>query len=526
MGQHTFREMNKLALLFLLMLSIQIHAQTLVKHDIIQGKSSANAHNLYPTSDKIYFYGFDKDSNYHLHSIDTSGSVKRESDSTRRYRIYVKQYNTSYYRSIIKIADTIYFTADNSAMNGAPFWDQYMFDKLFALYPDGSSAKPIEQPTGEDVSLPAFYTELGGKLYFMGKRYYEKNDLYEYDPSTRKLRKLTKYLWQQSQEIHAYMDVFAYNERIYFSGRDSSTHMEVFTYDPHLDSVWLLADIAPGFTSSIPGSWVVYNNNLYFNAYVDKQNILFEYNDVTDKITAIDTINGSWYQVSEGKSRLPVILKGAIYFPYKDNTTNEYVIGRFDSVSKKITPVPIPRYNGYVSELAVYNDNIYMASSAAKFTWPVDSVKLMMYDGDTTFKVLYDTLSAPRDLTAFNNNLYFTARSNSEYSWELYHYNDSLVKVNPPTTIANATSQINAVLHPNPAKNTAHLQFELQVSETISISLTDINGREVYNSDCKLYSASKHTVDIPLSNLPAGNYIYSVSTSDNKLLATGKLVKQ
>lgn len=63
---------------------------------------------------------------------------------------------------------------------------------------------------------------------------------------------------------------------------------------------------------------------------------------------------------------------------------------------------------------------------------------------------------------------------------------------------------------PVPAKDKINLKINARKAEIVHISLADNNGRQVYNKSFNLHQG-ENIIRIPLSDLPAGTYIYSVS---------------
>ncbi len=65
---------------------------------------------------------------------------------------------------------------------------------------------------------------------------------------------------------------------------------------------------------------------------------------------------------------------------------------------------------------------------------------------------------------------------------------------------------------PVPAKDLINLKINARKAEYVQVSLTDENGRRVYNKTFDLHRGN-NIVKIPLTNLPAGMYIYTISDS-------------
>lgn len=71
---------------------------------------------------------------------------------------------------------------------------------------------------------------------------------------------------------------------------------------------------------------------------------------------------------------------------------------------------------------------------------------------------------------------------------------------------------------PNPFTDYTHIEFELKETTNITLTLTDLSGREVYRKTQRM-SEGTHQVKIDASTLPvSGEYIYKVQTTDNQLI--------
>ncbi|MEY2828539.1 MAG: hypothetical protein RIQ33_397, partial [Bacteroidota bacterium] len=92
-----------------------------------------------------------------------------------------------------------------------------------------------------------------------------------------------------------------------------------------------------------------------------------------------------------------------------------------------------------------------------------------------------------------------------------------------PTGIYSIDANNNSIIvSPNPANNFVKVKFENSVTETTTISLYDLLGRNVYSSTI---SAGSNAANIDLSNLTQGNYIVKVS-NEKTILYHQKIVKQ
>lgn len=76
-------------------------------------------------------------------------------------------------------------------------------------------------------------------------------------------------------------------------------------------------------------------------------------------------------------------------------------------------------------------------------------------------------------------------------------------------------------VYPNPAKDIANVDFTLENSSDVSLTLTDLSGKAVYSTS-ETMSAGKNTIAVPTDDLSNGIYMYTFSTG-NKVV-TKKLV--
>ncbi len=81
------------------------------------------------------------------------------------------------------------------------------------------------------------------------------------------------------------------------------------------------------------------------------------------------------------------------------------------------------------------------------------------------------------------------------------------------TSITNIDAGINeAVLYPNPAKNTTYLAVNAQDATTATISITDIMGRSVSHPISSKLQAGKNVLTIPTQLLANGSYLVNLTT--------------
>jgi len=81
-------------------------------------------------------------------------------------------------------------------------------------------------------------------------------------------------------------------------------------------------------------------------------------------------------------------------------------------------------------------------------------------------------------------------------------------------------SNLNAVIYPNPAKQSINISFNTSITNQINIVLFDIMGRTIRSQE---FSASQ-LVTLPLDDISDGTYFLKVSAGGKKL--TAKLIKE
>jgi len=84
---------------------------------------------------------------------------------------------------------------------------------------------------------------------------------------------------------------------------------------------------------------------------------------------------------------------------------------------------------------------------------------------------------------------------------------------------------MNVAASPNPASNSATLWFSLPEDAAVTLSVTDLLGRDVLRCcDAEYRSAGTHTLPVSMQHLPRGMYLLRLSTSES--VATARLLLQ
>jgi uncharacterized protein (DUF1501 family) len=70
--------------------------------------------------------------------------------------------------------------------------------------------------------------------------------------------------------------------------------------------------------------------------------------------------------------------------------------------------------------------------------------------------------------------------------------------------------------YPNPAKNKTTVHFKVNAAYDVTVDLYDIHGKKVKAMVNGFYTPGEHKVDVDLSGMPSGNYIYELKTGSYK----------
>lgn len=91
----------------------------------------------------------------------------------------------------------------------------------------------------------------------------------------------------------------------------------------------------------------------------------------------------------------------------------------------------------------------------------------------------------------------------------------------PKSTLVAAKADLNTTIHisqnyPNPFSRNTAFDLTLDKSSKISLKITDLTGRMVYEMPAKQYAAGSHVITVDASNLATGIYTYTFVVNDVK----------
>lgn len=488
---------------------------TLKLHDIALGTSSSGPTDIHNyQGQRVYFYADNDIHGRELWYLDASGNsspvmvadINPNGDATG----YI-----DYFKKITSLGETIFFEG-NDGVHGRELW---------STSNSGSPQMLTDIYSGSKSSYPLFITEHQKRIFTAAGDSLFGSELQMHTVATGVTRRLSDFV-AGSKSGSNVRHMTGLEDKVYFSAYTPQLGQELYSYDIPNDTILLVADIdTMPARGSNPNNLITFNNKIYFFAGYSNVGQLFEL-DKNGNLSQLTNFvyNGVWGSGPEAGWSQLIGYKNALYFSAKEEQQSYYQLYKHDLATHKTYEVMTinPDWNASPSDFAIYNDRLFFAASDGK-----NGRELWAYNDITPPVMVADiaptSSSAPRYMTVCGNYLYFAADEHKGNGYELYEYSDNYT---PPTNINETNAKLPVTIYPNPTKGIAHLQFTLNTAQTLNISLTDMNGRVVYNSNNVLYSATAHTIDIPLSNLPRGSYIYQLTDNIGNTYATGKLQKQ
>jgi hypothetical protein len=92
----------------------------------------------------------------------------------------------------------------------------------------------------------------------------------------------------------------------------------------------------------------------------------------------------------------------------------------------------------------------------------------------------------------------------------------------PASVADDSQTKVLATLTPNPAANSATLNFTLPQTADVTFELSSMDGKTVFRWNADAQDAGEHIQTIDLSSLESGSYIYSVNANGQTI--SGKLI--
>jgi hypothetical protein len=159
------------------------------------------------------------------------------------------------------------------------------------------------------------------------------------------------------------------------------------------------------------------------------------------------------------------------------------------------------------------NDTIFSFTYSDKLPWPVEA------DG-----VGYSLVSSETNPTGDPGSHLYWVRSKNKYGSPFKDDDSSLISSIPVSP--DVESNINMKLFPNPAGSDIRINFTLDRSEMVELSLYDLNGRLISLLNHEFMPAGSHQKEAHLESLGIGAGVYVVVARSNSFFSTRKLIYQ
>ncbi len=349
---------------------------------------------------------------------------------------------------------------------------------------------------GSNGSSPKYITEFNGELYFQA---------FEITPSFKKLYKSdgtdagTQVIASNLNSGAGYSpeSFYVMNGELYFTAFVSGIGTELYKTDGTDAGTVLLKDVRTGSSSGLDFNanddnqlFVEYNNELYFRGSTNSSIELWKTDGTTNGTVSVknfeDAQNGApTFMTKPGKNIIGVVFDGLLYFYVNRNGNGE--LWKTDGITANTEMVRSGLDN--ISEMIVFNNELYFVAgddniSEGRELWVTDgtfagtTIKHDIFPNNLNPAFGYG--SNPSNLTIFNNELYFKARSYNGTSgqiigselWKTDGTIASLVKDIDTDNLGSGLNNPNFTIHNN------ELYFVASDNTTSDYELWKTDGTE------------------------------------------------
>lgn len=410
-------------------------------------------------------------------------------------------YNSAYPMAVVN--GTVFFTGYDTT-HGAELWffNQGGGYGIVKDIREGKLSSAINSPT-----------PFNGKLYFAANDTISGQELWVHDPATNTTEVINLAPGDTGSNPR---EMYVFNNKLYLQAFDYNSGYEPYEYDPATGTAKMLADMIPGSGSSLAIDFCSCEGKLYFIGRDETVGTEIFMYDGTNPPTAIKDIQTG---TAAGVSQIGSLkcFNKKLHFAGYDNGI--YELMSYDPATDQTATISQFGTNPNIRNLTVCAGKLFFTGQEAGF-----GDELYMYDGTNAPSRITDIApgqlsSSINYLAATTHALYFSARG-SEIGQELFRYSP-YAKVGVENMRFNGTASV----YPNPANEFTTLKLSLKQSQSLNVTLTDMGGRIIYQTGNVLYSAAEHNIKIPLNNLPAGSYMYSVQNKEGVMMSSGKLQK-
>jgi len=305
---------------------------------------------------------------------------------------------------------------------------------LFTLQANAQyTFEQIDIWSGSNGSSPKYITEFNGELYFQAA---------EITPSFRKLYKTDGTTNQlvagnlNGGAGYSPESLYVMNGELYFTAFVSGIGTELYKTDGTDVGTILLKDVRTGSSNGLDSNFnedkdifIEYNGELYFRGSTNSSIELWKTDGTPNGTVSVKnfeaTNTGAPTYMSKGnKSILGTVYNGLLYFFVNRNSVGE--LWKTDGTTASTEIVRSGLSN--IDEMIVFNNELYFVAGDDT---AAEGRELWVTDGTAVGTIIKHDIfpnnlnpafgfgSNPSDLTIFNNELYFKARSYSETSGQI-----------------------------------------------------------------------------------------------------------
>ena len=410
--------------------------------------------------------------------------------------------------SLVKATNgQIFGTTQTGGANG--------YGTIFTYSPGSNSYTKGYDFDSNSIRACSFIAAADGKLYGVsggGYNYAFPGSLLQYDPYMGTMNVL--HIFDSLNDAQVTLNL-AYNGKLYGTTGGDITRRSIFEYDLNTNTYNKLysfkdSSLALFYCSGL----TLASNGLLYGVLFDG----FSYcgdNTYTAKLFSFDPVNVTY--------------------------TDIYTFGTSDQDLCVTAPTQANngKLYGYSVFGGIHSGSIYQLDPAANqvsFSYAFDSAHTNYTSGPLLLAsdgFLYGTYG---DFVANNNGLYrYDATANAITYLDQFvapagveAYNCMLLEENLTVTgFADQPSvNNNMFIYPVPVSDVAHLEYSLSQDCSVTITLTDIQGKRVKTfADNSLQSAGKYNIDLQLTpDIAAGTYLVSLKAGDKTTII--KVVKR
>lgn len=473
--------------------------------DVAAGIGSSSPIYLQAFDGKLYFYGSNGSTGRELHVVQGDGTPKLVKNMAPGSKNCI---NMNYSNPSAGMNGKFYFTTDD----GAAGEEMYMYD--------GTNDPKIvyDLTLSADSSSPQNYTVLNNTLYFTAKTTADGRELYKYDGSNTPSR-ITDIAPGAGDGIPGQM--IAYNNKLYFAGHTTAEGTELWSYDPVSQQATMVQDIENGTTSSAPANFAVLGNTLYFSAttFLEGRE-LYSFDGTTVK-RLTDISPKALSSITGSSKNNYALFNNKVYFAARD-TSGQSHVWTYDPSNQNVALAHKinPNGNSGPREFMVYKDRLMVTADDG-----ANGFELFAIDKDGNVNIIGDLCpgtnsSLPSELTVIGDELYFSANNCNNSGVDLFSYNEKRLG------ISRVLFDAEVEIYPNPVVKNLNIEMRLNKSERLQVRVADSGGRSIYDTGVLLYGSGKNKIEVPMRNLPDGNYIYYITNQQGTTYKTGKVVKQ